>query len=279
MISPVDMESYFQLSQEKRGAKKNFNFQLFDLLEKIALFSDEEQLELSKLHKHFAKNRDMLTPGLLKREFERVTIELSWKSAAIEGNTYTLLETETLLKEGISAKGKKPEEARMLLNHKEALDFIRENLGLFKKISLSKIEQVHTLLTQGMGVARNLRRMSVGITGTDYRPIDNVFQIREAMERTCELLNTRPDPFCKALLAVLMISYIQPFEDGNKRTSRLIANAVLLTAGAFLMSFRSVNETDYKKAIILFYEQNNLTAFKNIFLDQARFSVENYFSP
>ncbi len=279
LISPIDVDFYFQVPQEQRGARRDFNFELFDLLKKIEVFHPQELLELSQLHERFIKNYNRLSPGLLKREFERVTIELSWKSSAIEGNTYTLLETETLLKEGVWAKGKKAEEARMLLNHKDALDFIRTNTDLFKKINLSKIEQIHSLLTQDLGISKNLRKMRVGITGTDYRPIDNSFQIREAVESACQLINIKTDLFSKALLSILLLSYIQPFEDGNKRTSRLVANAVLLGASSFPLSFRSVNETEYKKAIVLFYEQNNLSAFKRIFLDQAKFAVENYFQP
>jgi Fic family protein len=78
------------------------------------------------LDQEYREQKSQLSPTLVKKEFERVTIELSWKSSVIEGNTYSLLETETLLKQGIEAVGKKAEEARMLLNHKEALEFLRD---------------------------------------------------------------------------------------------------------------------------------------------------------
>jgi len=81
----------------------------------------------------------------------------------------------------------------------------------------------------------------------------------------------------KALLSLLLIAYIQPFEDGNKRTSRLLANACLLSHHACPMSFRSIDETEYKKAIILFYERNNASLMKKLLLEQWKFSVSNYF--
>jgi Fic family protein len=74
-----------------------------------------------------------------------------------------------------------------------------------------------------------------------------------------------------------MISYIQPFEDGNKRTARILGNALLLANNACPLSYRSVNEGDYKKAILLFYEQNNINLFKELFINQFKFSVDNYF--
>ena len=92
-----------------------------------------------------------------------------------------------------------------------------------------------------------------------------------------KISNTPKEPFSKAILAMVLISYIQPFEDGNKRTARLTGNAVLLAHNACPLSFRSVNEVDYKKALIIFYEQNNLRFFKELFMEQFKFSSETYF--
>ena len=74
-----------------------------------------------------------------------------------------------------------------------------------------------------------------------------------------------------------MISYIQPFEDGNKRTGRILANAILFSNNCCPLSYRSIKESEYKKAIILFYENNSLVAFKDLFLNQYKFAVEKYF--
>ncbi len=276
-LSPMDTDSYFERPPEKRFARERFNFDLLEQLNDIPIFSQGELEHLESLDREFREQKSDLSPTLIKKEFERVTIELSWKSSAIEGNTYSLLETETLLKEGIQAKGKKAEEARMILNHKAALEFLRDTPLGDLSLSIAYIEKIHSILVQDLGVSRNLRKTLVGITGTRYLPLDNQFQIREALEKSCVLINSKTNCFSRALLTILLISYIQPFEDGNKRCSRIVGNALLLSNGSFPMSFRSVDETEYKKAILLFYERNNLSAFKNIFLEQSEFSVKNYF--
>lgn len=117
----------------------------------------------------------------------------------------------------------------------------------------------------------------MGITGTNYRPLDNEFQIREALEDTCKLINGKDNIFEKSLLALVLLSYIQAFSDGNKRTSRITSNAILIANGYCPISFRTVDSIDYKKAMLIFYEQNNIAAFKKIFIEQFEFAVKTYF--
>src|SRR5690606_17786504 len=124
-----------------------------------------------------------------------------WKSSQIEGNTYSLLETEKLLKEKETASGKTKEEASMLLNHKEAIDFILQNPNYLQPLSVNKIEDIHSILIKELNIERNLRKSRVGISGTNYRPLDNAFQISEALQSTCELINKKENVFEKALLA------------------------------------------------------------------------------
>lgn len=99
----------------------------------------------------------------------------------------------------------------------------------------------------------------------------------EALDAACKLINAKENILEKALLALLLISYIQPFTDGNKRTSRIVCNAILITHNYCPLSFRTVNSIDYKKAMLLFYEQNNLFHFKDIFIKQYEFAVNTYF--
>lgn len=195
----------------------------------------------------------------------------------IEGNTYSLLETERLLKDKQTAQGKTKEEAIMLLNHKDALDFILSTPDYLQEISVHRIEDIHSLLTKELGVDRNIRRRRVGITGTNYRPLENEFQIREALEDSCTLINGKSNIFEKALLALVLLSYIQAFADGNKRTARITSNAILIANGYCPISFRTVDSVDYKKAMLMFYEQNNIAAFKHIFIEQFEFAVKTYF--
>jgi Fic family protein len=200
-----------------------------------------------------------------------------WKSSKIEGNTYSLLETEKLLKEHETASGKTKEEASMLLNHKEALDFIIENTDYLSHLNVARIENIHSILVQELGINRNIRNRRVGISGTNYKPLDNEFQVREALEKMCVLINAKENIFEKSLLALVLISYIQPFSDGNKRTARIISNAILMHNEYCPISFRTVDSIDYKKAMLLFYEQNNISAFKKIYMEQFEFAVKTYF--
>ncbi|MEM1216838.1 MAG: Fic family protein, partial [Bacteroidota bacterium] len=131
--------------------------------------------------------------------------------------------------------------------------------------------------TKELGISRNLRLRRVGITGTNYRPLDNEFQIREAFNEMCTLINTKACVFEKALIALVLISYIQGFMDGNKRTARITSNAILIANGYCPVSFRTVDSIDYKKAMLIFYERNNITAFKRIFIEQFEFAVNTYF--
>ena len=215
--------------------------------------------------------------SLYQKEIERLTIELSWKSSQIEGNTYSLLETERLFKEKMVAPNKPKEDATMLLNHKDALNYLLLHTDIAKTLNLRLIEEIHSFLISELGVDRNIRSRTVGITGSAYKPIDNQFQIREAVEHMCRIINLKENIFEKALLALVLISYIQPFEDGNKRTGRMISNALLIAGDMCPLSYRSVDSIEYKKAMLLFYEQNNLYAFKNLFIEQIEFSVKNYF--
>ncbi len=278
LLIPIDPDKYFQKEIDEREIKTDFNLNLIsDQLKGISLFTDQEHAFLDQLQSTFKKNTEGLAPQEFKREFERLAIDLSWKSSQIEGNTYSLLETERLLKEQETASGKTKDEATMLLNHKAALDFILEHPNYIQPLSLAGIEDIHSLLIKDLNVARNIRKRRVGITGTNYRPLDNEFQIRESLQSMCALINERNDIFEKALMVLVLISYIQPFEDGNKRTGRIISNAVLMNYQYCPLSFRTVDPIDYKKAMLIFYEQNNISAFKKIFIEQFEFAVRTYF--
>ena len=190
---------------------------------------------------------------------------------------HLILLPQQQLRESKTANGKTKEEAVMLLNHKDALRFLLDNPDYLQTLTINRIEDIHTLLTKELSVDKGLRHRRVGVTGTNYHPLDNEFQIREAMRDTCSLINSKTDVFEKALLALLLFNYIQPFMDGNKRTARITSNALLIANGYCPISFRTVDSIDYKKAMLIFYEQNNLYAFKQIFISQFEFAVQEYF--
>ena len=277
LFSPFDSTDYFDKDPDYRGAKTRFNLDLLTILDSVSLITAEEIELLEELKQTYLKNIAGFPPVLYKKEMQRLTIELSWKSSQIEGNTYSLLETERLFLEKETVKGKPKEDAIMLLNHKDALNYLLENKDVAKELNLRVLEEIHSLLIKDLGINRNIRSRSVGITGTAYKPLDNEHQITEMLERMCSLINAKKNGFEKALLAVALISYIQPFEDGNKRTGRMVSNALLIASNICPLSYRSVDSLDYKKAMLLFYEQNSLDAFKQIFIEQHIFAVNNYF--
>ena len=278
LFYPINLTEYYSKEIDEREILTEYNFLLFtEILPHISLFTAEELTLLNTLQDKFSKNIAQLSDCEYKKDLERLAIDLSWKSSQIEGNTYSLLETERLLKEKQTAAGKTKDEAIMLLNHKDAIDFVVANPDYFFSLNVAKIEELHSILIKELGVDRNIRTRRVGITGTNYRPLDNEFQIREALQQTCDLINNRENIFEKALFALVLLSYIQPFSDGNKRVARIGANAFLIANKHCPVSFRTVDAVDYKKAMLLFYEQNNISAFKQIFIEQFKFAVENYF--
>ncbi len=278
LLEPIDLTVYYQQEIDERKIIEEFNFSVItDTLEKARLFTKKEEEHLNNLQKRYTNNISDLTEREFLKELERLAIDLSWKSSQIEGNTYSLLETERLLKEKETAAGKTKEEAIMLLNHKEAIDFVIENPDYLIPLEIRKIEDIHSILTKDLQVERNLRKRRVGISGTNYKPLDNEFQIREALLLSCNLINGKASIFEKALLTLVLISYIQPFMDGNKRTARIVSNSILMNHNHCPLSFRTVDSIDYKKAMLLFYEQNNISSFKQIFVDQFEFAVNTYF--
>ena len=278
LISPINVGDYFKKETDKRKIHRNFNYSLIkETLYTAPLFTADELSLLNKLQKQYSKKIAALTKKEFNKDLEHLAIDLSWKSSEIEGNTYSLLETERLLKEKKTAANKTKDEAVMLLNHKDALDFIIVTPNFIKPLTLRSIEDIHSILIKELGVERNIRKRLVSIIGTNYKPLDNEYQIKEALEEMCLLVNKTENVFAKTLLVLVLISYIQPFMDGNKRTARIVSNAILMSNNYCPLSFRTVDPLDYKKAMLLFYEQNNISAFKKIFIEQFEFAIKTYF--
>ena len=277
LFNPRVPEEYFRKEQDDRQALTSFNFDLFDTLRSHDLFSQEEMRTLVERQREFEERWKGLSPVLRQKEMERLAIDLSWKSSQIEGNTYTLLQTESLFKEGKRAKGKIKEEAAMLLNHQAALDYVLSHPDYFGELKVENILEIHRFLTKGLGIPNKIRSGRVGITGTNYKPLSDARQIQKALQDVCDLINFKQNVLEKALITLLLIAYIQPFEDGNKRTARILCNALLLANKYCPISFRTVDPDDYRYATLLFFEQNSLPSFKKMFIEQFEFSTVNYF--
>jgi len=272
-----NMGNYYLIPEIERRAMLAFNLDIFNILKQEQLFTGEELQKLDAATATFKNNAINASDVIYKKELERFVIEFSWKSSKIEGNTYTLLETEKLIREGMKKDNRSDFETAMILNHKKAYEFILDQASdTNPELSRRILEQIHSLVVADLGIGVGLRKAAVGISGSLYRPLSLIYQIEEQLEDLIDCINARSSPYEKALIAVLGESYLQPFEDGNKRTARVLANGLLLQAGYAPLSYRSVNEQDYKEACLIFYEQNSIDAFKQIFIEQYVFAAENY---
>jgi Fic family protein len=276
-LYPVNTSDYFTKNEDERDFNSNFNKNIFKELQTITVFSKSELILLKSLETKFRTNVKKLPTTIITKELERITIELSWKSSAIEGNTYSLIETESLLKDRIEAENKSPSETIMLINHHNAFKFILENKRWFRLLKPVNIIHIHSMLSDNLEINSGFRKTIVGITGTRFQPLDNEFEISRAIGDMCKMINIKTDIYSQTLLTLLLICYIQPFEDCNKRTSRLMGNSLLLANNSFPLPMRSIRINEYKEAVLLFYEKNNLSAFKEIFIEQCKSSIDNYF--
>lgn len=270
----LNLEGYFKNEPEQRTINKTFNAGVFEHLNN--LYSPEEINLWERGKKNFQEAKSKLDPSIYKRELERFVIELSWKSSQIEGNTYSLIETETLIKQNIRARGHSKEEATMILNHKMAFEVILEKKGSFQRLDFADIVQLHQVLTKGL-VTSGVRSQKVRISGTRYEPLSDKHDIENRLRQLIEQVNKTKYPPEKALILAIMIAYIQPFADGNKRTSRMLSNAVLMAYDYFPLSYRSIDINEYRSSMIIFYETNNLYNFKRLYMKQLYFAIDNYF--
>src|SRR3989344_3954562 len=275
IFTNIDAENYCAVEPDRRYGLNSFNFELLPSLP-VEIFTREEFSTLENATENYHLRTTDLPLTIKKKELERLIIELSWKSSKIEGNTYTLLDTEKLILEHKEAPGHDKKEAHMILNHKDAFTFVHENKKEFRNLTRANLEQLHGIIVKDLSVGTGLRQKPVGVTGSKYRPLDNVHQIREAVGALATATVRAETPYAKALLALLGISYIQPFEDGNKRTARIMTNAILLAHDCAPLSYRSVEEKDYREAMLVFYELNSIVQLKKIFIEQYVFAAQNY---
>jgi Fic family protein len=275
IVCPEELLKKMLMDEQRAGV--TYDFERLDLLGRTELFTENEEESLLNYHRIFLEKLKLAPADIVRRERERITIELSWKSSQFEGNTYSLLETESLIKEGVVAQGKTDFETTMILNHKKALDFSAQHADLFMRgLTPQTIIELHRLLVEGLGVSHRLREQRVAITGTTYSPLENKFQIEEELHHLCKVINAKQSIFEKALLAFFYVSYLQPFNDGNKRTGRILANAILYAHESFPLSLRALDVNTYKLAMLAFYEFGIVGNVKQVFIGQAQFAAENY---
>lgn len=209
----------------------------------------------------------------------RLLIDLSWNSSRLEGNTYSLLETKRLIEFGETAKGKDATEAQMILNHKSAIEYIIESANE-KRINSHQVCSIHALLSENLlgdsGASGRVRQITVGISGTTYLPLENPHILKDCFQIFVDKFNQIKDPFEQSFFSLVHLSYLQAFEDVNKRTARLVANIPLIKNNLRPLSFTDIDRHAYVTSLLGIYEKNDLSLFKDIFVWAYKRSAQKY---
>lgn len=276
LLSFLDLSQYFSKGPDSRAVL--FPVYREDVLRQLTrLFTKQELQEFDAGATEFFKKMQRHPDTLQRKELQRFVIEFSWKSSRIEGNTYSLFETENLIANRSEAVGHPREEAIMILNHKNAFDHILTYRPRFRSPTQDDIFGVHAILTHDLSIAPGIRKRPVRITGTRYLPSSDEREIESGMRQLIRISAAAKHPAERAFILLAGIAYIQAFEDGNKRTSRVTSNAVLLAHDLPPLSYRSIDEDEYRQAMVAFYERNTLYHLKRLFMEQFRFAREQYF--
>ncbi len=222
----------------------------------------------------------VLAAGTYARHIcQRLLIDLSYNSSRLEGNTYSQLDTQKLVEEGIAAEGKVHEETVMIMNHKEAILFLVEDAQDMELNSLT-IRNLHHLLSQDLlanpEACGNIRSVEVDIGQSNYKPLNNPHQLKELFELILFKARKIEDPFEQSFFLLVHLSYLQAFEDVNKRTSRMSCNIPFIKENLCPLSFTDVSREDYAAALLTVYEKNNVSPMLELFSWAYLRSCEQY---
>jgi len=214
-----------------------------------------------------------------KQVLNRLLIDLSWNSSRLEGNTYSLLDTKRLIEFGIEAQGKNRLEAQMVVNHKDAIDFLvgaAEDIG-FNRFTILNLHAIlaHNLL-RDEGASGRLRQIAVGIESSTFHPLAVPQLIDECFNEILEKTSAVHDPFEQAFFFMVHLPYLQPFDDVNKRVSRLAANIPLIRLNLSPLSFIDVPRSLYTSGVLGVYELNKVDLLKDVFIWAYERSAQQY---
>lgn len=221
-----------------------------------------------------------MPPGTYARQvMDRLVIDLVWNSSRLEGSTFSLLETDFLLQQGRSHDPARQQEALMILNHKAAIEFLveePEHLGYNRYTFLN----LHAILTEYLMESRStegaLREKPVGIGGSVFHPTNNPALIEECFDLILQKAAAIHDPLECCFFLMVQMPYLQPFLDGNKRTSRLAANIPLIRGNMCPLSFTGVPVRDYTTGILAVYELNRIELMREVFAHAYEESCSRY---
>lgn len=275
------VESIIPLSEESKQTQKllsvplqlrthvSYRYEFLDAYEPNRTFYLSSQIveKLSKLGAGVEKGRPAGTYA--KKIYQRLLIDLSWNSSRLEGNTYSMLETERLFAAGEEAPGKDPIETQMILNHKEAIEFI---VSMAEEIDINRytILNIHGLLSHNLlldpKACGRLRTNPVKIGFSNYHPIEVPQLIEDYFGTIIQKATLIRNPFEQSFFLMVHLPYLQPFLDVNKRVSRLAGNIPLIRENLHPLSFVDVPEADYIQGLLAIYEFNRIDLFRDVFV-------------
>ena len=214
-----------------------------------------------------------------RRILDRLLIDLSWNSSRLEGNTYSLLDTRRLIEFGQEADGRARLEAQMILNHKEAIEFLvdaADDIGFNRHTLLN----LHAILASNLlpdeAASGRLRRIPVGIEQSVFHPLEVPQLIEECFDQILTTTAAIGDPFEQAFFIMVHLPYLQPFDDVNKRVSRLAANIPFIRHNLCPLSFTDVPRSTYTEAVLGVYELNRVDLLRDVFIWAYERSAARY---
>jgi len=235
---------------------------------------------LDQLHNMGRSSRETAPAGTFARDIlNRLLIDLSWASSKLEGNTYSQLDTERLIEFGQAAEGKDALEAQMILNHKDAIEYLVRDPDR-AMLNADTIFALHSFLSDGLMAdplaCGRLRKCRVGIGGSVYLPLSFPQQLEQIFYIVVDMASEIRDPFEQAFFLMVHLPYLQPFEDVNKRVSRLAANIPFIRHNLCPLSFIDVAQQDYVEAMLGIYELNRIELLRDVFVSAYERSCQQY---
>lgn len=223
---------------------------------------------------------DQAPAGTFARDIlNHLLIDLSWASSRLEGNTYNRLDTERLIQFGEVAEGKDAIETQMILNHKAAIEYLVNDAEQVA-VNAETIISLHAYLSDGLMrdpmTCGKLRNRAVEIGGSVYRPMALPQSIEEFFGIVLQMAAEIEDPFEQSFFLMVHLPYLQPFEDVNKRVSRLAANIPLIKGNLSPLSFIDVPERAYIDALLGVYELNRIELLRDVFVWAYERSCQQY---
>ena len=233
-----------------------------------------------QLHALGRSPADHTPAGTFARDIlNRLLIDLSWASSQLEGNTYSRLDTERLIEFGQAAEGKGALETQMILNHKQAIEYLVLDPA-HAQLTPDTIIALHAFLSDGLmadpAAVGRIRRRAVEIGGSVYLPVALPQRLEELFGIVVQMAAEIQDPFEQAFFLMVHLPYLQPFEDVNKRVSRLAANIPFIRHNLCPLSFIDVPQQAYVDAMIGVYELNRIELLRDVFVWAYERSCQQY---